>query len=147
MTQEQVEKLLQPRYKLIADYPSNIDDIGTVYEIDLSDGHGIDFEMTCKKYPNLFRELEWYEERKANELPNYLKFNEDRMSTSRIGDDIEPEYHKVKKHQSTSMDSHWRYGSYKNFISEWHNTSYCYGAFVPATEQDYLTYKQNQLTV
>ena len=150
MTQEQVEKLLQPRYKLIADYPSNIDDIGTVYEIDLSDGHGIDFEMTCKKYPNLFRELEWWEEREIEDMPMYLK------QTGMVDDDNTlPDWcFKVKKHFNAG-NGEWRDNSIRIFCTEEHptkgwslgNRSFHYSGFIPATEQDYLTYKQNQLTV
>lgn len=72
-----VEDLLKPRYLVIADYPSNIDKVGTVYEIDLSDGHGVDFEMTCKKYPHLFRKLEWWEERAIEDMPEYVKQRSD----------------------------------------------------------------------
>jgi len=123
MKQEQVEKLLQPRYKLIADYPSNIDDIGTVYEIDLSDGHGIDFEMTCKKYPNLFRELEWWEEREVSKMPLYI----------------------IGKHQGrdnyVKVDKWFQGCSYP--ITTVDGITYYATYSTPITEQDYLTYKHN----
>jgi len=125
MTQEQVEKLLQPRYKLIADYPSNIDDTGTVYEIDLSDGYGIDFEMTCKKYSHLFRKLEWWEEREVSEMPEYLKDTSDGI------------VYKVEYRARGTNNIEYRIG-----IS-W--ISLHFGTHVkPATEQDYLNYKNNQ---
>lgn len=67
--------LMMPRYKLVGDYPNNIDEVGKVYEIDLSDGHGVDFKMTCDKYPNLFKKLNWWEERTIDELMsvNYVR--------------------------------------------------------------------------
>lgn len=85
------EQLLQPRIKVIADYFHSPYQIG-----DLLEGNGEDFHVTTtsyaddgeihyidnyceiqtvKKHPHLFRELPWYEDRKPEDMPEYVKRN------------------------------------------------------------------------
>lgn len=69
------EELLKPRYKVIADYPSNIHKIGSIIKND----DGAKFDRIryygCAKYPHLFKPLQWWEERKPEDMPEYLKHN------------------------------------------------------------------------
>jgi len=70
-----VEELLAPRYKVIADYPGNLWDVGTLLP---SEYHAIkelspNMIAFYDKYPHLFRKLEWWEERKPEDMPEYLK--------------------------------------------------------------------------
>lgn len=77
MRKENIEELLKPRYKVIADYPGckfNIGDIVTFvrsvnkYELWVSqDGQLITFN-SFSKYPHLFNKLEWWEERSLEQL-------------------------------------------------------------------------------
>ena len=156
MTQEQVEKLLQPRYKVIADYPRN------KYYENVEVGEIIEAWHPNKilqdnitgfygKYPHIFKELEWWEEREIKDMPMYLK------QTGMVDDDDNtlPDWcFKVKKHFNAG-NGEWRDNSIRIFCTEEHptkgwslgNRSFHYSGFIPATEQDYLTYKQNQLTV
>ena len=137
-----VEQLLKPRYKVVDDYPFSYYDKDSVLLFEFY--HAKDGIVNFCEYPHLFRKLEWWEERKVEDMPEYLKFCDDRNSTMSIGDDEEPEVHKVKRQWATSLDTHWRYGNKDCFISEWHNTQYSYGAFEPATKQEYNAQCQTQ---
>jgi hypothetical protein len=73
------EELLRPRYKVIADYPNGAYEIGAVietYESAMARALNLENE-DCKicllDYPALFKKLEWWEERKPEDLPEYLK--------------------------------------------------------------------------
>jgi hypothetical protein len=135
------EELLAPRYKVIADYPDCNFDVGAIFRDE-------DFYIGPKQvrhcfsdYPHLFKLLEWYEERDIKDMPEYVKFNDERNSILSYGKDEEPEIHKVIRHWATSLDTNLRYSNSDNFISEWNNVNYHYGQFLPATEQEYLTYQ------
>ena len=74
-----MEELLQPRFKVIAPYPCSIhklEDIILTYESAMSYAVQIDdvSEKIClKDYPHIFKKLEWFEDRKIEDLPKYLK--------------------------------------------------------------------------
>jgi len=63
------EQLMQPRYKVIADYPKSVHIVGRVYELNDESHYLIEFP----KYPHIFRKLEWWEERDVKDLPEYVK--------------------------------------------------------------------------
>ena len=63
-----VDDLLKPRYKVIADYPNSGDMVGKVYEAETC--RALDY---YKKYPNIYKELAWYEERSEEEMPQFVK--------------------------------------------------------------------------
>jgi len=67
--------LLTNRYKVIAEYPDSTRSVGTVITTDSSKSEEWQ-QRHCDffdRYPNLFRKLEWWEERGKEELPQYLK--------------------------------------------------------------------------
>lgn len=66
MTPEQ--KLMQPRYKVIADYPGNLYRIGLVLTADNERE-----ETMYSAYPHLFRKLDWWKDREPSEMPKYLR--------------------------------------------------------------------------
>lgn len=74
MTQEE---LLKPRYKVIADYPLGVYTIGEVLQPEYDNTMGVVeggyFKTDLSKYPAIFQPLEWYEERKSEDLPPYVK--------------------------------------------------------------------------
>lgn len=78
-TDKQVEELLKPRYKVIADYPYaayKVGDIINTYESAMAIALNCekeDCKICLKDYPQLFKKLEWFERRQAPELPDYLK--------------------------------------------------------------------------
>ena len=65
------EQLLQPRYLVIADYPSSNNEVGDTIDYPTK-------EMCAffDKYPHLFRRLEWWEHRKPEDMSRYVKFQE-----------------------------------------------------------------------
>lgn len=80
-----VNELLKPRYKVIADYPSSnflVDEILIADESDkfMQYEDWGKWELVPKDYPAIFKQLAWYEERDASEMPEYVKFVEDFMN-------------------------------------------------------------------
>lgn len=79
------EQLLIPRYKVIADYPNRpatmpIGHILTLNEFGAgkwwhkhTEEEPIHIDEGFDKFPNIFRQLKWWEERNDAELPKYLK--------------------------------------------------------------------------
>lgn len=71
-----IQELLKPRYKVIADYPDNLYLVGDVLprSSEVSDGWYKWFkEDMADKYPNLFKELFWWEYRLPEDMPEYVK--------------------------------------------------------------------------
>jgi hypothetical protein len=64
------EELLKPRYKVIADYPGNPHKVNEILEVD---SMFEDDNKTFPQYPHLFCKLEWWEERKSEDMPEYMK--------------------------------------------------------------------------
>lgn len=80
------EDLLKPRYKVIADYPNSdlpVDLIVTMYApskwIDNNKNYEFtESELWFKRYPHLFKKLEWFEEIDQQNLPArlFIKHND-----------------------------------------------------------------------
>ena len=75
----ETKELIAPRFKVIADYPNSKNLIGTILEMP-----NFDKEFTkdawCKSketYPHLFKKLNWWEYRKTEDMPAYLKHRND----------------------------------------------------------------------
>lgn len=66
-----VEQLLQPRYKVIADYPNSPFTVGEI--VDLTNECFIGNSLGYDSYPLIFKRLEWWEERKPEDMPEYVK--------------------------------------------------------------------------
>jgi hypothetical protein len=73
------EELLKPRYKVIADFPASTISVGDIiqtnestvaYVVEIND-HSDKYAM--KDYPHLFKKLAWWEERKVEDMPEYVK--------------------------------------------------------------------------
>lgn len=65
--------LLKPRFKVIALWPNTEYQVGDI----LSPEYYIEKTIKwCESFPHLFKRLEWYEERKTDDLPMYLKHKE-----------------------------------------------------------------------
>jgi hypothetical protein len=77
------QQLLTPRYEVIADYPFNPYQIGDLVE-NIADtsvflyarindtDHLSSNDEIFDKYPHLFRKLNWWEKRKAEDMPKRL---------------------------------------------------------------------------
>lgn len=78
------EEILRPRYKVIDNWPGNtkfeIGDILKGYSPGCGGGDlilndkGESVWLSPEKYPHLFKKLEWWEDRKESELPEYVKW-------------------------------------------------------------------------
>lgn len=70
-----IEDLLLPRYKVIADYPGSDYHVGEILDRDWGwvGNDDIGFKHRISGYPHLFRKLQWYEERKIEDMPQYVK--------------------------------------------------------------------------
>lgn len=64
-----IEQLLKPRYKVIADYPFSAYTVGQIILIHDYNPNKDLFKM----YPHLFKPLQWWEERKESDMPQYVK--------------------------------------------------------------------------
>lgn len=118
-----IDKLLKPRYKVIADWPGN-----NFYDIDeiiimqvKSNGSYWNGEGSCyltqeqmDKLPHLFRKLHWWEDRKAQDMPKYVRINLPNHSFNGEIEKIEGDM----------------------FFMFWPYTNDC----LPATEADYQAY-------
>jgi hypothetical protein len=82
-----VKELLKPRYKVIADYPSSPFKVGEILSLiyrhysELRDVYitkSAEYEDIVweddffDSYPHLFKKLDWWEERKAENMPQYI---------------------------------------------------------------------------
>lgn len=80
------EELLKPRYKVIADYPDSIFVVGKVIELTIDNVNKVwsyhHFTEQCSElwdaeyfdeYPHLFKKLSWWEDRKPEDRPVYVK--------------------------------------------------------------------------
>ena len=145
-----VEELLKPRYKVIAQYPNtpyeisdlvNISDDGNLFHAITTwvgpDGQLIEQQKyyhsieTLQKYPHLFKQLEWWEDRKLEEMPEYVK----RVNGQEGVSGVIP-FSMFRK----------EYEPYEDAELEWTCGSYHISLFVPATEAEYTNYinsKQN----
>lgn len=68
-----IDYLLEPRFKLIADFPGNNRKVGEV--IDFQDLPGWPTLEYYERYPHLFKKLEWWEDIKPEDVPTYVKTN------------------------------------------------------------------------
>jgi hypothetical protein len=70
-----IEELLQPRFKVIANFPDSTRNIGDIIYVDnKKEKYWSDnYEKWLSSFPHLFKKLEWYEDRKIEDLPEYLK--------------------------------------------------------------------------
>lgn len=93
-----IDHLITPRFEVIADYPNNPHQIGDILQapkgctsihqttISYTDefGDNVKQQNHCmvssfQSYPHLFRPLNWWEERTEEEMPRYLKFDNDKL--------------------------------------------------------------------
>ena len=69
--------LLKPRYEVIADYPNNeFGPIGTILDRDWGEypeGETNPAKWKISDFPHLFRKMNWWENRTAEEMPKRVK--------------------------------------------------------------------------
>lgn len=63
-----VEQLMAVRYKVIADYPYSPYKAGQI----ITPNTGSGLHILLKGFPNIFSDLEWWQEREVSEMPEYV---------------------------------------------------------------------------
>ena len=76
------EELMKPRYKVIADYPQSKIKVGDIYTPPVND----EIDSFWNKYPHLFKQLQWWEERLPEEMPEYVRWLFDERKDSKSMD-------------------------------------------------------------
>ena len=124
---KEIEMLLKPRYEVIADYPNSVLKVGSIVEIKGDAPFDVIQYYGCSRYPHLFRKLQWWEKRKPEEMPEYLK-------------DEHGEIWRVREYTKSNVVF-----LFKNFVDR----DFPYGDhdlyyLLPATESEYTLYINNQ---
>lgn len=121
------EQLMQIRYKVIADYPFSIFSIGEII-VSQKDGKFWQFEddgrwlLKPELFPQIFKPIQWYEERAEGDMPEYMKF--------------QGEIFKVGSHFTSSFNP----PTFTKHGCRIDDEFYPYYKLEPATEQEYNTY-------
>ena len=123
-------KLLEYRFKVIADYPHSKWDVGQtvvlsttkygepVYEWAEHDGMYSEGVLFFTEYPQIFRPMEWWEERAIEDLPDYVKYQK--------------LIYKAKDKFLASVRCEAQSFDGKGLDADW-------GSCLPATEEEYLS--------
>ncbi len=158
-----IEELLIPRWIVITKYPNNNDfPVGKLIDfhpwencnlywehtIEDCQGKRSFLEIFFEEHPKIFKKLEWWEDRRLEDMPNFLK------QTGYVDSFNKPvpDFYVKVEHHFTFNHTEWRSGSFKSFESydipygnKWSGlASYRYGEFEPITEQEYLANKNKQ---
>ena len=67
---EKIEKLLLPRFKVVADYPNSPYVVGEV-----KDNLGPNLAKHFSQWPHLFQPLPWWSDRNVEDMPEYVWYN------------------------------------------------------------------------
>ena len=139
------EQLLQPRYEVIADYPINRHfPLGEIFTLDYKEerSHVSNLgEPYCivepkeglplawylnefEKYLHIFRKLEWWEKRKVEDMPDYVKLSNEEIA--KVNFWVEPDNR-----------GYW-FANYDN-----NSGAYCH-CIKPSTETEYLEFKNKE---
>lgn len=123
-----VEDLLKPRWKVIADYPKSLYHVGDI----LNAGWRSEDLIYCdhdgprwRDYPHLFRKLEWWEDRKPEDMPEYVK--------------LEGKYYKP-----VDFSNYLGGTFYIKSTNGMSKKSFPLKDSLPVTESEYLAYNQQQ---
>jgi len=131
-------ELLEPRYKVVADYPHSNFEINQILDTDAQGVH-ISYEdygkeyTTLADYPHLFKKLEWWEDRKDKNLPKYIK----KIDSGAV---YEVEWNKYKNTPKCIFIWYSRLGLTVNLSGQDQDLSLL-KIYEPATLEEYL--KQN----
>lgn len=132
-----VEELLKPRYKVIADYPNSEFPVGIIaykYYAEWVFLNGIVSTIHLPAYPNIFKKLEWWEEREEKDMPEYVKMCVYIKPCTNNTENLE-----LKQNQIVKPDK-WGLNCFE--ISHW---VFSAKLSVPATIEDYEQYQQSKL--
>lgn len=113
--------LLAPRYKVVADYPENVFNVGQIIEQEeIAEGQNLYNMDFFEKFPHLFKKLKWWENRDTDDMPEYVK----RLDNGAI----------IKTDKWFLVGSDMRWHTEKRYVTMSAKTC------LPATEEEYNTY-------
>lgn len=132
------EELLIPRWKVIAGWPGIENHNCKVGDIIADDGRTAaknqddipQFIVKWNDYPNLFQPLQWWEGREPEDMPEYTKM---------VYNGGIKFVQKVERWEGFNCAGQPLY-RYLNRVGQL--STFCVDELEPATEQEYLTYKQ-----
>lgn len=142
------EELMKPRYKVVADYFFSPFEIGDIIAVDEANsvhlttvqyhnvvGEEAKFEkryrtQTLNKYPHLFKAMYWWEDRKSEDMPKYVK--RQRFSGyTEVLRVLDPSCnYRVFGHEPNTIEHRFVYPDASGYL--------------PATESEYLQYVEAQ---
>lgn len=148
--EKEIKELMKPRYMVIADYPHSPYKIGDLVEIsdsstsfhctttkvydafteDIVNSENYFSVLQIENYSHLFRKLSWWENRKVEEMPEYLLSSETFPN---------PHYVKVKNHYASFFEG--EYNGKDTFKPYWEAG---YTLYFPSTEQECKNHINNQ---
>lgn len=133
-------ELLKPRYKVIAAYPHSPWIVGEILFVDNKGelvGNSIGyvdyayriFENEISNFPSCFRMMEWWEERRPEDMPKYVKCIKDDFHP-----DCVPYYAKVDSFTNNGI-------IFEGSTNKERTAGYMrYKSFEPATKEEYEAY-------
>lgn len=148
------EELMKPRYKVIEGYPNMNFNIGEVITLSIGDderfetagvkepycyhnGNGATSEWELKCFPKIFKPMKWWEERKLEDMPMYIKSNYSNGSLQ-IGT--------LAKVKSNGIFEHDTPTDCKYFCKiEGQNNRINYANLLPSTEEEFKNQKNEPL--
>lgn len=69
------ERLLAPRYKVIANFPGSQLYLNQIIELHYNINSVVEGQIKFyDQYPHLFQKLKWWEERKLEDMPDYVSY-------------------------------------------------------------------------
>jgi hypothetical protein len=69
------DELMRPRYKVIADYPGTQYSTGDILPVVGTEQYVKARIEHLSSYPHLFQQLPWYADRKPEDMPEYLEWD------------------------------------------------------------------------
>jgi len=136
--------LLAPRYKVIADYPNspfavgqvlNLKEVGGFWRYEWYNNAGMEYETESyfNEYSHLFKKLSWWEDRKVEDMPEYVTSNGGTVNMQK------GEVFKARNWDDFARDIiTCQIVGFSDFFA------YKASELLPATEQEYITYINNQ---
>lgn len=129
-----VEELLKPRYKVIADYPKSIYNVGVIINAGTTSEDCIYCDREgprMRHYPHLFQPLPWWSDRSVEDMPQFVK-------------SIKQEYDHGVAVGNIIKVKEWVLLSETMYVIQSKTREYHPSCFVPATREEYELYKQQK---
>lgn len=127
------EQLLKPRYKVIADYPKSVYEVGTIINAGTTSEDCIYCDREgprMRHYPHLFQPLPWWSDREISDMPEYVKW------------DYNPKVDNVNVKGLVEKVVKWVHGGVGVIVGGSMTISTCH--WLPATLADYEAYNQQK---